>query len=129
MSSSRTTIMKRLKLGDRKIDIQSGTHTETIKDDTKITVTTGAYTHYVAARSGAESFEAGVTSFWLPPMRMSMWMAATSIQLHVGESTLWMEKWVAKWKSSSEGRNRIYRGRELSRSQARLRSEDGGRAG
>jgi type VI secretion system secreted protein VgrG len=79
-----------VKTGNRTIAIQSGTHTETIKGDTKITVTTGGYTHYVAANQAQRVSKQ--TSVLASTDADIYVQAATSIQLHVGESTLWMEK-------------------------------------
>jgi type VI secretion system secreted protein VgrG len=79
-----------VKTGNRKIDVQSGTHTETIKGDTKVSITTGAYTHYVAANQAQRvSKQSNVLASTDADVYVE---AATSIQLHVGESTLWMEK-------------------------------------
>jgi type VI secretion system secreted protein VgrG len=79
-----------VKTGNRKIDVQSGTHTETIKGDTKVSITTGSYAHYVAANQAQRvSKQSNVLASTDADVYVE---AATSIQLHVGESTLWMEK-------------------------------------
>jgi type VI secretion system secreted protein VgrG len=79
-----------VKTGNRTIDIKSGTHTELIKGDTKVTVTAGSYTHYVAANQAQRVSKQ--TNVLVSTDADIYVQAATSIQLHVGESTLWMEK-------------------------------------
>jgi type VI secretion system secreted protein VgrG len=79
-----------VKTGNRKIDIQSGTHTETVLGDTKISITAGEYAHFVAAN---QAQRVAKQSNVLASTDADVYVqAATSIQLHVGESTLWMER-------------------------------------
>jgi type VI secretion system secreted protein VgrG len=79
-----------VKTGNRKIEVQSGTHTETIKGDTKVSIVSGSYVHFVAANQAQRvSKQSNVLASTDADVYVE---AATSIQLHVGESTLWMEK-------------------------------------
>src|SRR5262249_34740269 len=78
-----------VKTGNRKIDIQSGTHTETIKGDTSITVVTGAYSHSVAANEAQRvSKQSNVLASTAADVYVE---AATHIELHVGSSSLFMD--------------------------------------
>jgi type VI secretion system secreted protein VgrG len=65
-----------------------GTHTENIKGTTKITIAEGAYTHKVAANKAERV--ANAESTLISETAHIYIQAATSIQLHVGASTLWM---------------------------------------
>ena len=78
-----------VKTGNRTIAIQSGTHTETVKGNTGITVTTGSYTHTVAANTADRISKLG--SSLVSTAAHVFIQAATSIQLHVGQSMIWMD--------------------------------------
>ena len=72
-----------VKTGNRKIDIKSGTHTEKIKGDTKITVVSGGYVHTVAANTADRISQQAST---LVSTAANVYVdAATNIQLHVGK--------------------------------------------
>jgi type VI secretion system secreted protein VgrG len=75
--------------GDRKIDIQSGTHTETIKGDTKITITSGALSVAVSANTAA--YTAQKTTHIESTSADLQGKAATEIHLVVGGSDLLMK--------------------------------------
>ncbi len=78
-----------VKSGNRKIDVVAGTHTETIKGDTKITVSSGLYAHFVAANE-AERVSQGRNV--LASTKANIYLqAATDVTLHVGASTLFMD--------------------------------------
>ncbi|MGH6737758.1 MAG: bacteriophage T4 gp5 trimerization domain-containing protein, partial [Bradyrhizobium sp.] len=78
-----------VKSGNRKIDVVVGTHTETIKGDTRITVSSGAYSHFVAANE-AERVSQGRSV--LASLNANIYLqAATDVTLHVGASTLFMD--------------------------------------
>jgi type VI secretion system secreted protein VgrG len=78
-----------VKSGNRKIDVLAGTHTETIKGDTSVTVVTGAYAHTVAANK-ADRVSKGPST--LASTTANIYVdAATNIQLYVGASMLWMD--------------------------------------
>ena len=77
-----------VKTGNRKIDISAGTHTETIKGDTKITITTGALTVTVAANTATyNSVKTTTISSTSADVHV---MAKTQIALDVGSSHLLM---------------------------------------
>jgi type VI secretion system secreted protein VgrG len=78
-----------VKTGDRTIAINSGTHTETIKGDTKVTVVSGSYVHSVAANTADRISKQ--TSTLISTAANVYVDAATNIQLHVGNSMLWMD--------------------------------------
>jgi type VI secretion system secreted protein VgrG len=67
-----------------------GTHTETVDGDTKVTITGGAYSHKVAANKAERV--ANAESTLISETAHIYIQAATSIQLHVGASTLWMSQ-------------------------------------
>jgi type VI secretion system secreted protein VgrG len=78
-----------VKTGNRTIAVQSGTHTETIKGNTSVTVTTGTYTHNVAANTADRVSKQG--SSLVSTAAHVFIQAATNIQLHVGQSMIWMD--------------------------------------
>lgn len=79
-----------VKTGNRKIDVLAGTHTEAIKGNTSITVTTGAYSHSVAANK-AERLSKGESV--LASTAANVYIdGATDITVHVGSSSLFMDK-------------------------------------
>jgi type VI secretion system secreted protein VgrG len=78
-----------VKTGNRKIDINSGTHTETIKGDTKVTVTTGALTIVVAANSA--TYQSKTTTTMNSTDADVHVQAKTQIALDVGGSHLLMK--------------------------------------
>jgi type VI secretion system secreted protein VgrG len=78
-----------VKGGNRTIAIQSGTHTETIKGDTKITVTTGSYVHTAAASTAHRSAKSTHTIDSTTANLQAF--AATDITLHVGGSTVFLD--------------------------------------
>ncbi|HEX8200208.1 MAG TPA: phage baseplate assembly protein V, partial [Isosphaeraceae bacterium] len=81
-----------------------GTHTETIKKDTKITITEGTCKHDVAANTASYHVKGALTEKYDDTQTTTVTKeiaitsesahiyihAATSIQLHVGGSKLWM---------------------------------------
>ncbi len=78
-----------VKTGNRKIDINSGTHTETIKGDTKINVTTGALTIAVAANTA--TYQSKTTTTMSSTDADVYVQAKTQIALDVGGSHLLMK--------------------------------------
>ncbi len=78
-----------VKTGNRTIAIQAGSHTETIHKDTKITVTTGAYAHSVAANTASRTSKNKST---LQSTSADILVdAATEITIHVGASMIVMK--------------------------------------
>ena len=78
-----------VKTGNRKIDVNSGTYTETIKGDTKITVTTGALTIVVAANTA--TYQSKTTTAMSSTDADVHVQAKTQIALDVGGSHLLMK--------------------------------------
>jgi type VI secretion system secreted protein VgrG len=91
--------------GDRTIKVVAGKHTETIKGDTKITIETGNLVHDVQTGTGKYHVMGAVNEHYentldtLVTNGISITSAtahiyihtATSIQLHVGASSIWMD--------------------------------------
>jgi hypothetical protein len=75
--------------GNRKIEVLTGTHTEDIKGDTKITVTTGSLTMKVAANTA--TYESQKTTKIDSAADVHI-VAKTQIALDVGASHLLMEE-------------------------------------
>jgi type VI secretion system secreted protein VgrG len=78
-----------VKYGKRNIDVQSGTHTETIKSDTTITVTSGKYEHCVQANTAHRSAK-GTHTIDSTAANVLV-QANTEVKLLVGASSLYME--------------------------------------
>lgn len=90
---------------NRTINVLEGTHTETIKGDTKITIQSGKYEHDVAANTSKHHVKGSVTEIYEDTQTTDVKNAiaitsdtssiyihgCTSIQLHVGASKLWMD--------------------------------------
>lgn len=89
---------------DRTIKVVNGKHTETIKGDTTIKITTGNLDHDVAAGTSKHHVNGDVTEIYdskqttdvkneisITSQAASIYIhGCTSIQLHVGASKLWM---------------------------------------
>jgi type VI secretion system secreted protein VgrG len=88
---------QRVVAGNRKIDVEAGTHTETIKGDTKITIVSGTYTLDVQAKTHThhvkgdvtENYDASQTTTVAKIVKID---AGDEITLHTGSSTLTMKK-------------------------------------
>lgn len=83
--------------GNRTIEVQAGKHTETIKGDTGIKITTGKYDHDVATGTAHYHVKAAVTEDYDASQTTTVKGAIyihslDSIQLHTGASKLWMAK-------------------------------------
>ncbi|MEJ8826775.1 type VI secretion system tip protein TssI/VgrG [Variovorax humicola] len=81
--------------GNRTIAVRTGTHTETIKGDTAITVSTGKYEHNIATGPAHYHVKAALTEDYdtsqTTTVKGPVYIHATdSIQLHTGSSNLWM---------------------------------------
>lgn len=91
-------------LQNRTINVLEGTHTEIIKGDTKITIQSGAFEHDVAGNTAKYHVKSDITEFYegkqttevtkeiaITSDTASIYIhGCTSIQLHVGDSQLWM---------------------------------------
>lgn len=83
--------------GNRTIEVQTGTHTETIKGNTAIKITTGTYDHNVATGTAHFHVKGAVTEDYDASQTTTVKGAIyihslDSIQLHTGLSKLWMAK-------------------------------------
>ena len=89
---------------DRTISVLEGKHTEKIHGDTKITIESGKYEHDVAANTAKYHVQGALTEVYNDKQETTVTKeivitsatahiyihGCTSIQLHVGDSQLWM---------------------------------------
>ncbi len=97
----------KIKTGNRSIEVATGTHTETIKGDTKITITTGALT--IAVTANTATYQSKATTTVNSTSADVHVQAKTQIALDVGGSHLLMK---ADGTISLDGKNITIHGSE-----------------